>query len=100
MDDFAGFLGRLAWPLVSRVLAAMGFGYVTYEGASSAVDSALSAAKGALAGLGADVLQIMALSGFFEAMAITSGGIVSGLAWMAMKKMALQTTGASSASAS
>lgn len=96
MDSFATWLGAITWPLVSRVLVALGFGYVTYEGAASAIGNALSAVKGALGGLGGDVAQLLALAGFFDFMSITSGGIVSGLAWMAMKRFALQTTGPSS----
>lgn len=96
MDNFATWLGAITWPLVSRVLVTLGFGYVTYEGASTAIGGALTAVKGALGGLGGDVAQLLALAGFFDFMSITSGGIVSGLAWMAMKRLALQTTGPAS----
>ncbi len=90
------WLSQITWPLVSRVLTALGFGYVTYEGASTAVDAALSAAKASVGGIGTDVAALLAKAGFFDFMAITSGGIVSGLAWMALKRMALQTTGPAS----
>ena len=93
MDGIAAWLASISWPIVSRVLLALGVGTVTYTGASTALDSALSAAKTALAGLGGDVLSILALTGLFDAMAITSGGLVSGLAWLTMKHFALQTTG-------
>lgn len=93
MEGIAEWLAKISWPLVSRVLVALGFGYTTYEGADSALAGAMSAAKAAFGGFSAEVLQLLALSGFFEAMAITSGGIVSGLAWMVMKRFALQTTG-------
>lgn len=93
MEGIAGWLAQTAWPLVSRVLAALGFGYVTYEGASAAVEGAISAAQSAAGGLVGEVAQILALAGFFDWMSITSGGIVSGLAWMAMKRFALVTTG-------
>jgi hypothetical protein len=36
------------------------------------------------------------LSGFFDAMSIMSGGLTSALAWMVLKRFALQTTGQSS----
>lgn len=93
MDNIAEWLASITWPLVSRVLTAMGFGYVTYEGTSTAVTSALTAAKGAFTGLMTEVLQLLVMIGFFDAMSIMSGGIVSGLAWMVAKKMAIQTTG-------
>jgi hypothetical protein len=91
MDDIAGWLARISWPLVSRVMASLGFGTVTYVGADNALSSALGAAKSAFLGMSADILQIMAMAGFFDAMSIASGGIVSGLAWMVMKRFALQT---------
>lgn len=93
MEGIAQWLAGISWPLVSRVLVSLGFGYTTYEGADTALTSAIDAAKGAFVGLGAEVLQLLAMAGFFDAMSITSGGIVSGLAWMVMKRFALQTTG-------
>ncbi|MNV47680.1 hypothetical protein D3C71_1395560 [compost metagenome] len=96
MEGIAEWLAKISWPIVSRVMVALGFGYTTYEGADSALSGALNAAKTAFAGFSGEVLQLLAMAGFFEAMAITSGGIVSGLAWMVMKRFALQTTGATS----
>ncbi|GAA6121510.1 DUF2523 domain-containing protein [Acidovorax sp. FG27] len=93
MEGIAEWLAKISWPLVSRVMVALGFGYTTYEGADTALSGAMNAAKAAFTGFGGEVLQLLAMAGFFEAMAITSGGIVSGLAWMVMKKFALQTTG-------
>lgn len=94
MEGIAEWLAKISWPIVSRVLVALGFGYTTYEGADTALSAVMNAAKSAFAGFGGEVLQLLAMSGFFEAMAITSGGIVSGLAWMVMKRFSLQTTGA------
>ncbi|WP_270174964.1 DUF2523 domain-containing protein [Diaphorobacter sp. ED-3] len=93
MEGIADWLARISWPLVSRVLVALGFGYTTYEGADTALRGALNGAKAAMTGMLPEVLQLLAMAGFFDAMAITSGGIVSGLAWMVMKRFALQTTG-------
>lgn len=94
MDDIAAWLGRITWPLVSRVLASLGLGTVTYTGASSALDVALDHIRVAFLGFSGDILQLLAIAGFFDAMAIMSGGIVSGLAWLTMKHFALQTTSA------
>ena len=91
MEGIADWLARISWPLVSRVLSSLGVGTVTYVGADTALTSALSAAKNAFGGMSGDVIQLIAMAGFFEAMAIMSGGIVSGLAWMVMKRFALQT---------
>jgi hypothetical protein len=94
MDGIGSWLASITWPIVSRVLTALGLGSVTYVGADSALESALNAAKAGFAGMAADILAILAISGFFDAMSIMSGGLVSGLAWMVMKKFALQTSGA------
>ncbi len=93
MEGMAKWLSDISWPLVSRVLVALGFGTVTYTGADTALQSALGAAKAAVGGIAVDVAQLLALAGFFDFMAITSGGIVSGLAWIVLKRFALQTTG-------
>jgi hypothetical protein len=91
MDTLAEWLARISWPLITRVLTAAGIGTVTYTGASTALNTALGSVKTALAGIGGDVLQLLAMAGFFEAMSITAGGIVSGLSWMVLKRFALQS---------
>lgn len=95
MEGWAKWLTDLSWPLVSRVLAALGMGTVTYVGADSALQGALGSIKAAVSGVAGEVLQILAISGMFDALAITSGGLVSGLAWMVMKRFALQVGTAS-----
>lgn len=91
MDTIAQWLADISWPIVSRLLAAVGLGTMTWVGAESALQQALGSAKTAIAGTIHEVLQILAMSGFFEAMAITSGGLVSGLTWLVLKKFALQS---------
>lgn len=93
LESLADWLARITWPLVSRVLTSLGVGTVTYTGADTALSSALTAAKSAFVGIGSDVLALLAMGGFFDAMAITAGGIVSSLTWMVLKRFALQTTG-------
>ena len=91
--DLSKWLMDISWPIVSRVLAALGLGTVTYTGADTALNTALASAKASVAGLPSEVMQILAMAGFFEVMSITAGGLVSGLAWMVLKRFALQTTG-------
>ncbi len=93
MDSIAEWLGRITWPLVSRALAALGLGTVTYTGASTALNSALDGSKMAFSGLVGEVAQLLAMAGFFDAMSITAGGLVSSLSWLILKKWAFQTTG-------
>lgn len=96
MDGIAAWIARISWPLISRAMAALGVGTVTYVGADTALGSALDSAKTAFTGLGGEVLQLLAMAGVFDAMAIMSGGILSGLAWLVLKRYALQTSGAPS----
>lgn len=90
MEGLASWLANISWPIVSRVFASLGVGVVTYTGADTALTGALNSAKAALTGLGGETLQLLAMAGFFDAMAIMSGGILSGLAWMVMKRFAIQ----------
>lgn len=95
MDNIANWLASITWPIVSRVLAALGLGTATYVGADSALSGALGAVKASFSGMTADLMSLLALSGFFDAMAIMSGGLTSALAWMVLKRFALQSTGQS-----
>lgn len=91
MDGIAAWLASISWPIVSRVMLALGIGTVTYTGADSALSSALEAGKVAFSGMASDMLALLAMAGFFDAMAIMSGGLVSGLSWLVLKNFALQT---------
>lgn len=91
MESIAQWLSDLTWPIVSRVFASLGIGTVTYAGAETALRSAIDTAKTSFAGMAGEVLQLVAMAGFFDAMAITSGGLVSGLAWLVLKRFALQS---------
>lgn len=93
MDDLGTWLGSIVGPLVKRALAALGFGYVTFTGVDSAVHGALDAAKAAFGGMPGDVGLVVARFGFFDFMSITSGGIVSGLVWMYVKRLTVTATG-------
>lgn len=98
MEGIAEWLAKITWPLVTRVLSSLGVGTVTYVGAETALHSAIDAAKTSFGAMAGDVAQLLAMAGFFDAMAIMSGGILSGLAWMTLKRFALQTTGSGSGS--
>lgn len=93
MEGIADWLARITWPLVTRVMAALGLGTVTYAGADTALQGALTQVKAAFGGFTGELVQLLAMAGFFECMAIMSGGLVSGLAWMVLKRFALQSTG-------
>lgn len=94
MGALGAWIVALGWPLVSRVLVAAGMGTVTYVGLSVAVNAALSSAKSALGGLGADVTQLIAMAGVFDAFGIMAGGIIAGLVFVTLKTFGLKATGA------
>jgi len=71
----------------------MGMGTVTYTGASTALESAIGAAQTAVGGLAGPVAAIMAKTGFFDALSITAGGLVSGMGWLVLKRWALNAGG-------
>ena len=91
MEGWAKWFVDLAWPVVSRVLTALGFGTVTYTGADAAFSSVLDSARAAVGGLTSATVQILAMGGMFDYMSITAGGIVSSLTWMVLKRFALQS---------
>lgn len=93
MGKIGLWLATISWPIVSRVFASIGLGTITFVGASAALNTALSAAKAAFGGISSDILQLLAMAGFFQAMSIMAGGLIAGLGWIVMKRFALQTTG-------
>lgn len=97
MDSWASWLYNLVEPLVKRAAVALGFGYASFEGASAVMETAFSSVQSAFSGIISEVAQLLAIAGFFDAMAITSGGLFAGLAWMSLKRFVLPATGAASA---
>lgn len=93
MDSIAEWLAKITWPLVSKVMTALGVGTATYVGADNALGGALNAVKASFTGMTGDILNLLLLAGFFDAMSIMAGGLTSSLAWMVMKRFAIQTTG-------
>lgn len=93
MDSIAGWLASISWPLISRALVALGIGTVTYTGVNTAVTGAFDSAKVLFSGMTAEVLQLLAKAGMFEAMSIMSGGVISGLAFLVLNKFALRAAG-------
>jgi hypothetical protein len=83
MDSWGSFLAALIGPLAKRALAALGIGVVTYGGVTTAVDSAFASMTTAFSGLATEAFAILARAGVFESLSISSGGLVSGLAFIA-----------------
>jgi hypothetical protein len=83
----ATLLVSLAGPVVRKALASLGFGLVSYAAMSTALNAALSAAKGSLSGFGGDALSIVQLSGVFMALSIIAGAMVARVGVNAISKL-------------
>lgn len=94
MDSWFDWLWASCVPVVKKVLGSLGMGWLSFEGASQALQAAFDSITGSFGGLIPDVAALLARAGFFDVMAITSGGIMSGLAWMVLKRWAVVGTGA------
>jgi len=89
MDSLYDWLMSVVAPVAKRVMASLGLGVVSFTGVSTTLDAALNAAKSAWGGVLSEVASLIAMSGFFDFMAITSGGLISGVAWMVLKRWAI-----------
>lgn len=88
--SWASWLMALAAPLAGRVLLSLGFGTVTYVGLQAALSMALNQAKGATAGLSAEVIALLSMSGGFTAMSVIAGGAVTSIGMIALKRLSLR----------
>jgi len=86
MGGLGTWLMALIGPLARQVLLSLGVGVVTFVGLSAAVTAALGSAKASLAGLPADITQVLALGGVFTALSILAGGITAGVSMIALKR--------------
>lgn len=83
----AAWLLSMAWPVVQRVLAALGLGIVSYEGLrllSGQLDSLIRAAWG---GIGGSMLDIATLGGIPQAIGIILAAYNARLAFLVLKKI-------------
>lgn len=84
---WGSFLVAIAGPVAKRVLTAIGFGTVTFLGMSAALNSALSSARSAWGGMGADVAAFMAIAGVNTACSILAGALVARLSLEVAKRL-------------
>jgi len=89
VGTLGAFLTAVSGPLAKRVLAALGFGVVSYVGLDVAVSSALSAAQASWAGMPSDVAAYVAYGGGGTALSIICGGITGRVAFMSLKRLSL-----------
>lgn len=84
----------LAWVLTlftnipGRVLAALGFGFLTFTGYSAIVDQLVSASISSVSSIPGSVYNILALTGFVDAFGIILGAIVARSALLSIDQFA------------
>lgn len=86
MDSWSDWLFSLVGPIARKAAVSLGFGGITYMGVSEAVSTAFGHMAGAFAGLAAETLALLARAGVFEALSISSGGLVGGLTFLVLKR--------------
>lgn len=74
-----GGLINIAGTIAGRVLLSLGFGAVTYTGISTALDFAKSQALGAISGMPAEAVQLMAFLKVGECISILSSAMLARL---------------------
>lgn len=91
--SWAQWLLGLVQPIVLRVMAALGIGYIAYNGAQGAVVAILENMAGSFGGLIAEATAILSRAGFFLALSIMTGGLIGGVAYWATKKIGVLSQG-------
>lgn len=77
---WAAWLLSLAGPLVVQVLVALGVGVVTVSGVDLAVNQAMAWCTSAVGGIPADLLNVLAIGGFFQGMSYIGGAFAARIA--------------------
>lgn len=86
MDSWSSWLWMLVGPIARKAAVALGFGGFTYLGVRETVEAAFGYMSGQFAGLVVEVFALLSRAGFFEALQISSGGLVSGLTFLVLKR--------------
>lgn len=87
MSTFASLLTALAAPIAKRVMVALGFGFVTSAGIITGVELYLGKVVEIAAGLPADAIQLLGMSGFFQGLGIIAGAVVARLSVEPLKRL-------------
>lgn len=83
----AAWLLSLAWPLVKKVLVALGIGYATYEGLSVLMANVTGLIQDKWGQAPTTVLQILTIFGFSQALGIILGAMSARVTLIAVGKL-------------
>jgi hypothetical protein len=87
MGAVGTWLVSLAGPFVRKILLSLGIGVASYAALAAALNSALSSAKTAFAGIGGDTLLLIQLAGLPDFISIIAGALIAKVAMGAVKKL-------------
>lgn len=87
MGSLAALLLSLATSIPGRVLTALGVGWITFSGVTSAVDSVRSGALSAWGSLPGDIAALFGLAGIDEGIGVILGAVVAKAAIIALPKL-------------
>lgn len=76
----------LGLPLVLSILSALGFGFVTYMGFDSVISNLVSIAESNWQGTGGDVMSILDMAGFTDALGYSLSAVTTKSAMAATKR--------------
>lgn len=89
MDDLTTWLISVAWPVVKKVLTALGVGILSFTGLTNLFNSVRDNVITAWGGVGGAVLQIASIGGVPEALGIVLGAVAIRVVFSAMGKIGL-----------
>jgi len=85
-------LSAAAGPIAKRVLAALGFGVVSYAALQTAFDVAKGAVVSAYGSITGDIAGILSLAGFGTGMGIVLGAMAARITYLQLSKLARVAT--------
>jgi len=88
MASLFAFFGSLAVSLPSRILAALGMGFVSYAGYAFVTNGLIDSAVLSWSGLPSDILSYFSLAGFPTGLGIILGCVVTRLSLTQLSNLA------------
>lgn len=77
----------LVKPVLTRILAALGLGVITYAGSDILVSSIIGQMQSAILGMSPAILQIVSLFGVIKALSIILGAFTTSISLQVFKKI-------------
>lgn len=89
MDDLTTWLISVAWPVVKKVLSALGVGILSYTGLTSVWDQMRDNITASWGAVGGATLQVASLAGIPDALGILLAAFAVHLVFITMGKLGI-----------